>query len=116
MSQCRSITPAENQGPVRFGFLCHGKNHQLVPASTHFIFFKRRQLHLGLARVGPMHGLAVMAERFLGKSFRIPANFGPFRPCVSVGMQRNAFNSHPAADDLEPAGPMLFIHRGKAWK
>ncbi len=51
--------------------------------------------------LGSMHRLTVMPQSFLRKSLWHPCNFGPFRPSVTVGVKRNAFNYQSAAGHLE---------------
>jgi hypothetical protein len=63
-----------------------------------------------------MHGLAVMAERFLREPFRIAALFGPFRPGITVTMQRYVHDPQPDAAALEILSTILFLHRGKPWE
>jgi len=56
------------------------------------VFAQRRQLHLRLAGVGAMHGLAVVPKRLLREPFGITRLLRPFRPGVAVGMQSDALD------------------------
>jgi len=60
-----------------FGFMacCAGL---LLP----FVFAQRWHFHLGLARIRPRHGLAVMAQIHLRIPFGIARRFRPFGPSV----------------------------------
>ncbi len=61
------------------------------------VFAQRWHFHLGLARIRPRHGLAVVAQVHLRISFGIARCFCPFRPCVAVAMQRDAFDAQTNA-------------------
>ena len=58
-----------------------------------FVTFQRWKLDLRLAGVGAVNGLAVVSKGLLREPFRITARLGPFRPCVSVTVQRHAQNA-----------------------
>ena len=59
---------------------------------------------MGFLRIRPMDCLAIVVQRFLGKSFRIAGHFGTLRPGVTVGMKRDAFNAKPFTPLLEFRG------------
>ena len=44
-----------------------------------------------------MHGLAVVAQRFLSESFRVTALLGSLRPGVAIGVQGHPFDTASAA-------------------
>ena len=53
-----------------------------------------------------MDGLAVVAEGFLREPFGITGGLCPFRPCVTVAVQRHAFDAKPDAALLELGCPV----------
>src|ERR1700723_2494996 len=82
-----------------FGFMaCY--DGLLLP----FVFAQRRHFHLGLARICPRHGLAVMSKIHLGIPFWIARCLRPFRPSVTVAVQRHAFDAKSIAALLELRG------------
>src|SRR6266567_3559982 len=85
-------------------------------ARPFLINFERGQLHLRLARIGTVHGLAVMAEGFLSESLRVAADLGSFRPGVTIGMQTHPGHLCPAADALELGRPMSRGNGIELWK
>src|ERR1700677_5207484 len=62
-----------------------------------FVFAQRRHFHLGLARIRPRHGFAVVAQIYLGISFGVTRCFCPFRPGITIAVQRNAFDAQTDA-------------------
>src|SRR5215469_930814 len=51
-----------------------------------FVILKRGRNDDGLFCIGAMNRLAVVPQRGLGKAFRHPHHFCPFRPSVAVAM------------------------------
>jgi len=49
------------------------------------VIFQGWDLHQGPFRVGAMHGLAVVSQRFLREAFRVAIGFGAFSPRISEG-------------------------------
>src|SRR5208283_140472 len=75
-----------------------------------FVFAQRRQFHLGLARIGAMNGLAVVAKGFLREPFGITGGLCPFRPCVAVAVQRHAFDANlPSPLSVSPCTKTLSV-------
>ena len=80
-----SISPGNNQ---RGCFNARAYKLRALP----FVFTERRQFHFGLARIRPRHGLAVVAQIFLREPFGITGGLRPFRPRITVAVQRHAFD------------------------
>src|SRR5277367_2056286 len=68
------------------------------------VFAQRWHFHLGLARIRPRHGLAVVTKIHLGIPFGIARCLRPFRPRIAVAVQRNAFDAESIAALLELRG------------
>ena len=77
------------------------------------VIFQRRQQHLRPLGVGPVHRLAVVAQRFLRESFGIPGRFCAFGTGISVTMQRNAFDFELPATLFELRRPVPCPHAGQ---
>src|SRR5450631_4148371 len=92
------------------GFLNFGDGF-LLP----LVFAQRRHFHLGLARIGPRHGFAVVAQVHLCIPFGITRRLCPFRPCVAVAMQRDAFDAKSIAALLELRGAVACTDRSQIW-
>ena len=67
--------------------LAFGKHFSLP-----LIFSERWEFHLGFAGVRAMDGLAIVAERLLREAFGITGGLRPFRPGISVTVQRDALD------------------------
>src|ERR1035441_10018332 len=96
--------------------LLRRKRRQLNDAAFHvlvFVAFQRRQSHLGFARVGAMHCLAVVAERLLRESLWIAAHFRPLRPSITVTMQGDADDPQTGAAASEFLPPILFLDQSE---
>jgi hypothetical protein len=75
-------------------------SHEHRPAL--FVFAKRRQFDLGLARISAMNRFAVVAKRLLREAFGIPCHLRPFRPGVAwVGMEEDPLDFEPIATLLK---------------
>lgn len=58
------------------------KWNDVIRCRLFLVAFQGGMFDLGFARVGAMHGLAVMAECFLGEPFRVAAKLRPLRPRI----------------------------------
>ena len=96
-----------------FGFMASDDGF-LLP----FVFAQRWHFHLGLARIGSRHGLAVVAQIHLRIPFGIARRFCPFRPCVAVAVQRNSFDAQTNAALMKFRRPVARADSpqiGKQW-
>ena len=73
-------------------------------------FLQRRKRHLRLFRIRPVNGLAVVPKGQLRESFGIPALFGPLRPSIAVGVERDFWNAQAPATLLELCRPVAGPH------
>ena len=74
-----------------------------------FITFQRRQPNLRLAGIGAVNGLAIMAERLLGKPFGVATGFRTLRPGITVTMQSDAEDPQTGAAASEFLTPIFFL-------
>src|SRR5580693_4212303 len=71
------------------------------------VFAQRRQFHLRPAGVGAMHGFAIMPQVFHRKTFGITGGLRPFRPSVTVTVQRDTLDAKSVAPLLELRRPVV---------
>ena len=81
-----------------------------------FVTFQRRQPHLGFARIGTMHGLAIVTKGFLRKPLWVTTRFCAFSPGIAIRMEAYSVNSQAEAAPSEFCGAMLFPHVLNFWK
>jgi hypothetical protein len=60
--------------------------------------------------------VAVVPQSQLRETFGITANFGPFRPCVTVAVQRHTLNAKADTALLKLCCPIPCPHRLQIWK
>ena len=80
------------------------------------VFLQRRQRHLRVLRIRPMHGLAVVTQGQLREPFGIADDLRAFRPRVTVAVQRHALNAKPDTALLELCRPVARAHSGEIRK
>src|SRR5208282_137473 len=94
-----------------FGFMVSDDGF-LLP----FVFAQRWHFHLGLARIGPRHGLAVMSKIHLSIPFGIARRFYTFSPCVTIAVQRHAFDAQTNAALMKFRRPVARANRAEIRK
>src|SRR5208282_6203589 len=66
--------------------------------SLSFVAFQTGHDHSGVPRIGAMDRATVVAQGFLGESFRVARGACALRPSVTIGVQGNALDvQQPAA-------------------
>src|SRR5665213_4315266 len=68
------------------------------------VFAQRRHFHWGFARIRPRHRPAIVSKIHLGISFGVTRRLCPFRPSVTVAVQRDAFDAKSIAALLKLRG------------
>src|ERR1017187_9670017 len=92
--RCRKVRKGFTK-PKRFLCLPHHIPRRLcyLGGRLVFVIFQRRNFHQRSFRIGPMHRLAVVAQRLLREPFGIADGLGAFGPSVTVAVQRDAGNA-----------------------
>src|SRR4051812_33492185 len=75
-----------------------------------FVFLQWRKRDLCFPRIRAVHGFAAMAQGELRKAFRVSDHLGPFRPRVTVAVQRDTLYSEAGATLLELSRAVAGLH------